>query len=63
MTYKFDNITVTDPIFIFSEGNIAGNYVTVWVNVSGMLDWMLGAMEIGEDMEVWGNLQLQQYEV
>ena len=63
MTYRFDNITVTNPTFIFSEGNVSGNYVTIWVNVSGMFDWMLGAMLIGENMEVWGNLQLVQYEV
>ena len=63
MTYKFDNITVTDPTFIFSEGNVSGEFVTVFVNVSGMFDWMLGAMPIGGDTDAWGNLQLVQYEV
>lgn len=62
MTYKFDNITVTDPTFIFSRGNEVGEFVTVWVNVDGMFDWMLGAMPIDEDMQTWGNLQLKQYE-
>ena len=63
MTYKFDNITVTDPKMEFYRGNVVGEFVTVWVNVGGMFDWMLGAMPIGEDMETWGNLQLKQYEV
>ena len=62
MTYKFDNITVTDPTFVFSRGNEAGEFVTIWVNVGGMFDWMLGAMPIGEDLQTWGNLQLVQYE-
>lgn len=63
MTYKFDIITITDPTFTFSKGNEIGEFVTVWVNVDGMFDWMLGAMLISEDLQTWGNLQLVQYEV
>lgn len=63
MTYRFDNITVTDPTFIFSRGNEVGEFVTVFVNVGGMFDWMLGAMPKTDDIEVWGNAQLVQYEV
>jgi hypothetical protein len=63
MRYKFDYITLTDPKFTFSEGNVVGEFVTVWVNVGGMFDWILGAMPIGEDMQTWGEIQLKQYEV
>ncbi len=63
MTYKFDIITVTDPTFIFSRGNEVGEFVTVWVNVSGMFDWMLGAMPIGEDITSWGVNELKVYKV
>jgi hypothetical protein len=62
MTYKFDNITVTDPSFTFYRGNVAGDFVTVWANVGGMFDWMLGAMPISEDIENWSNLQLKSYD-
>ena len=62
MRYKFDYITLTDPTFTFSEGNTTGEFVTVWVNVGDMFDWMLGAMLMGENMQTWGNLQLKQYE-
>lgn len=61
MKYKFDNITLTDPIFTLSNGNTVGKYVTIWVSVSGMFDWMLGAMHIDDDINVWSNNQLQQY--
>jgi hypothetical protein len=62
MTYKFDYITLTDPTFTFSKGDTVGEFVTVFVNVGGMFDWMLGAMPISEDLQTWGEIQLKQYE-
>jgi len=63
MKYKFNNITISNPTFTFSSGNVVGEFVTVWANINGMLDWLVGAMPIGEDMVTWGKLQLVQYTV
>jgi hypothetical protein len=62
MKYKFDYITLTDPTFTVTEGNTVGEFVTIWVNVGGMFDWMLGAMPIDADRDAWVAEQLKQYE-
>jgi len=63
MTYKFDNITVTDPSFTFYNGNVVGEFVTIWATVNNSFEWMFGAMPIDADRDEWVAEQLKQYEI
>jgi hypothetical protein len=62
MTYKFDNITVTDPTFVFYEGNTVGEFVTIWATINESFEWMFGAMLKTADRDEWVAEQLKQYE-
>jgi hypothetical protein len=63
MTYKFDNIRVTDPKMEFYEGNTVGEFVTIWVTINDSFEWMFGAMPFGSDRDEWVAEQLKQYEI
>jgi hypothetical protein len=62
MKYRFDNIIVTNPIFIFYEGNVVGDFVTIWATINDSFDWMFGAMLQTADRDEWVAEQLKQYE-